>query len=415
LSGTVDDIELTNCAVHFQDFATPRPAKLDLSDITLTAKNISNLPVTNLMENLSLRWNQNGSIKVATTASLAPLAVDVQMDLDKLDLGTLDPYLESKLDLLIPGSEIWMHGALHIRSQQNELPQITFSGDTGINGFRTVDGVMGDDLLRWSSVSVNGIDVNLNPESVAIQHIAVNDLFAHGIVESNKTINLLNVLRITNSIATATNETKVAVAKNTSTNLAPAFALPQISIGSIAISNAQIVYADRSIEPNVNIVVEQAGGTISGISSEQLQHAVVDLRAVVDGIGPVAITGTVNPFSGELTNDITISVKDVDLTPTSPYSGKFAGYRIAEGKLNLDLHYELVGKKLTAKNVITIDQFNFGEHVESADATHLPVRLAIAILKDREGKIILDVPIEGSLDDPKFRIGKVVTRTLMNI
>jgi len=65
--------------------------------------------------------------------------------------------------------------------------------------------------------------------------------------------------------------------------------------------------------------------------------------------------------------------------------------------------------------VITLDQFTFGEHVDSPEATHLPVRLAVAILKDRNGKIILDVPIEGSLDDPKFRVGKVVTRAIENI
>ena len=141
----------------------------------------------------------------------------------------------------------------------------------------------------------------------------------------------------------------------------------------------------------------------------------MNLNAMIDGVGPASITGTINPFSEQLTNEIKISVKDMDLTPASPYSGKFAGYRIAEGKLNLDLAYELVGKKLNSKNVITLDRFTFGEKVNSPDATHLPVRLAIAILKDREGKIVLDVPIEGSLDDPKFRIGKVVTRAIVNI
>lgn len=105
----------------------------------------------------------------------------------------------------------------------------------------------------------------------------------------------------------------------------------------------------------------------------------------------------------------------MDLLPTSPYSGKFAGYRIARGNLNLDLEYHLVGKKLDSKNVITVDQFTFGDKVDSPDATKLPVRLAVAILKDRDGKIILDVPIQGSLDDPKFRIGKVVARVIVNI
>ena len=181
------------------------------------------------------------------------------------------------------------------------------------------------------------------------------------------------------------------------------------------ITNTAISFTDRSLKPNVNMAIQQVNGTISGLSSEQLQHADVNLNAKVDGVGPVAITGTINPFSGTQTNDVKISVKDVDLTPASPYSGKFAGYRIAEGKLNMDLAYELVGKKLQSKNVITLDQFTFGEKVNSPDATHLPVRLAIAILKDREGKIVLDVPIEGSLDDPQFRIGKVVTRAILNI
>ena len=154
---------------------------------------------------------------------------------------------------------------------------------------------------------------------------------------------------------------------------------------------------------------------IAGISTEQFQHADIDFNAMVDNVGPANITGTINPFSGTQTNEIKVSVKDMDLTPTSPYSGKFAGYRIAEGKLNLDLAYQIVGKKLKSKNVITLDQFTFGEKVDSPDATHLPVRLAIAILKDRDGKIVLDVPIEGSLDDPKFRIGKVVKRAIVNI
>ena len=91
--------------------------------------------------------------------------------------------------------------------------------------------------------------------------------------------------------------------------------------------------------------MKQWSGTISGISSDRLQHADIQLHALLDNVGPADITGHINPFSGAQTNTLTISMKDVDLTPTGPYSGKFAGYRIARGKLNLDLDYELVGKK----------------------------------------------------------------------
>jgi hypothetical protein len=366
-----------------------------------------------------LRWNTNGSIKAVTTASFLPPTADIHLDLDQLDLGTLDPYLEPKLNLYILGSKVGLHGKISLRTPKDELPQVTFRGDASLDDFHTVDGVMAEDLVKWDSIGFNGIVANLNPQTVSIREIDVDNAYARLVIETNKTINLLNALRMTNTNAPATNETKVAGAEKSAapppaaTNATTA--LPQTSIGAIVITNTTVSFTDRSLSPNVNLTIQSVNGSITGLSTGQLRHADLNLNALIDGVGPASITGTINPFSGTQTNDIKVSVKDVDLTPASPYSGKFAGYRIAEGKLNLDLAYELVGKKLQSKNVIMLDQFTFGEKVDSPEATHLPVRLAIAILKDRDGRIVLDVPIEGSIDDPKFRIGKVVERAIVNI
>jgi hypothetical protein len=411
-SVTVQNITVTNGALHLEDFVNSRPARLDLSDLAFDAKNISNIPGTNLTAKLSLRWNKNGSIKIATTVSLLPPTADIRLDLDQLGLGSLDPFLEPKLNLFILGSKIGLHGDIHLRTPKDELPQVTFHGDASLDDFHTVDGVAAEDLVKWDSIGFNGIDVNLNPQSASVREIHINNAYARLVIETNKSINLFNALRMTGTNAPDTNETNVAAAPKSVATNAP---LPQISIGAIVITNTALSFTDRSLSPNVNLAVQSVNGSIAGLSTEQLRHADITLNAMIDGIGPASITGTLNPFSGTLTNRIKISVKDVDLTPTGPYSGRFAGYAIAEGKLNLDLEYQIVGKKLTAKNVITLDQFTFGEKVESADATHLPVRLAIAILKDRQGKIILDVPVEGNLDDPQFRIGKVVTRAIVNI
>ncbi len=422
-SATVRDVVSTNGSIYFEDDANSRPAKVALTDITLTAKNISNLPGTNFTSQLSLHWNKEGTIKTETTASLTPPTFEVRLDLDQIDLGTLDPYLEPKLDLFILGSKLGLHGRVHLRTPPGELPIVTFRGDASLDGFRTADSA-GDDVLKWDSVRVTGIHANLNPPAVTIKQIAVDNAYASLVIETNHTINILNVLRLTdtnaaNAVATnkTTNKMSVKVAlksSGTATNATNA-PLPQIAIDEVVISNTTASFTDRSVSPTVNLAIEQVNGTISGLSTEQLQHATLNLGAEVEGIGPARITGTINPFDQNLTNDIKISLQGMDLTPASPYVVKFAGFRLAEGKLDLDLAYQLVGRKLHSKNVITLDQFTFGEKVPGPDATHLPVRLAVAILKDRNGKIILDVPIDGSLDDPKFRIGKVVVRVIVNI
>lgn len=419
-SGLVRDVSVTNCAVHFEDDVYSRPATLGLDDIALTAKNLSNLPGTNLEAQLALRWNTNGSIKVATAASFLPPTADVQLDLDQLDLGTLDPYLEPKLNLFILGSKVGLHGVVQLRTAADQLPNVHFAGDASLDGFHTVDGVFGEDLVKWDTIQFNDIEASLNPMSVAIREIDVNNAFARLVVETNHTINLLNALRLTDTNVMATNKIRVARSKpapsaQAKAELATNAPLPDLSIGAIVITNTALSFSDRSIKPEVKLSVREVAGHIAGLSTRQRQHADLALGAMVDGVGPASITGTLNPFNEAETNRLKISLQNMDLTAVSPYAGKFAGYRIAEGKLNLDLAYEVIGKKLESKNVITIDQFNFGEKVDSPDATHLPVRLAVAIMKDREGKIVLDVPVEGRIDDPKFRISKVVWRAVENI
>jgi len=412
LGATIRSVTVANGEVHLEDFVNSRPARLDLTGITLDAKNISNVSCTNLTAELSLRWNRDGSIWVATTVSLLPPTADLWLNLNRLDLGTLDPFLEPKLNLYILGSRVGLQGLISLRTPPDGLPQAAFLGEARLDDFHTVDGVVAEDLVKWDSIGFKGIEADLNPQMVYISQIDVNNAYARLVIESNKTINLLNALRMTGTNLLATNETEAAA-----TPAAPGanVPLPQISIGAVVITNTAVSFTDRSLQPNVNLAIQSVNGSIAGLSTEQLQHADVALNAVIDGVGPASITGTINPFSGTLTNNIKVSVKDMDLTAASSYSGKFAGYGISEGKLNLDLTYELIGKKLKSKNVITLDQFTFGDRVDSPDATHLPVRLAIAILKDRDGKIVLDVPIEGSLDDPKFRIGKVVQRAIVNI
>jgi hypothetical protein len=422
-SGTVRDIAVTNCALHLEDHATPRPARLDLGEIALHAKNLSNLPGTNLEASLSLRWNTNAAIHISTSAGFQPVVADVHIDLDHLDLTTLDTYLASRVNLFILGSEVNLHGRVRLRTQTNDLPVVTFQGDASLEHFHAVDGMFGEDLVKWDALRFNGMDANLNPPQVTLREVVLDDVYARVILETNHTINLLNVLQpaqpdltqATNlPIVPAAMANATATKTTNATNVSPPLPV-QISIGAVVFTNTALQFSDRTIAPVVNLSVQALNGSIADLSTEQLQHARVNLSASVDGVGPVTITGTINPLNGGQTNTIHILVQDVDLTPTSPYSGKFAGYGIAEGKLNLDLQYELIGKNLKAKNVITLDQFTFGEPVNSPEATHLPVRLGVALLKDREGRIVLDVPVEGRLDDPQFRIGKVVTRAIVNL
>ena len=192
----------------------------------------------------------------------------------------------------------------------------------------------------------------------------------------------------------------------------PAF---PISIEKVTFQGGKVNFTDESIKPKFTSDLAEIGGRVTGLSSEETKMADLDVKCKFNNYAPLEITGKLNPLRQDLYVDIKARYTDMDLSPLTPYSGKYVGYTIEKGKLNFDLQYLIDKKKLDAKNVIFIDQLTFGQKVDSPDATKLPVKFAVALLKDRKGEIHLDLPVEGRTDDPKFRIGRLVWQVIKNI
>jgi hypothetical protein len=169
------------------------------------------------------------------------------------------------------------------------------------------------------------------------------------------------------------------------------------------------------VQPNFATGILDLNGTISGLSGRLGSHAKIDLAGKVDRYAPVTIGGEIQPFAYDKFANVHMKFENLDLTRVSPYSGKFAGYKIAKGKMMMDITYHIVDRKLQAQHHIVVDQLELGEKVDSPDATHLPVKLAIALLKDSNGVIDLPLPVDGNLDDPNFHLGPVIWKVVVNV
>jgi hypothetical protein len=187
-----------------------------------------------------------------------------------------------------------------------------------------------------------------------------------------------------------------------------------ITIGLITLQGGRIDFADNHIQPNYSMNMVEIGGRISGLSPEEVKTAEVDLRGRLGSGAPLEIKGKINPLSKDLLIDLNVKLNDIELGPLTPYSGKFVGYTIEKGKLSMDLQYLIVKRKLESQNRIFFDQLTLGNRVESPEATK-PQHLAISLLKDPKGQIRLDLPVGGSLDDPKFSVFSVVLQIIGNL
>ena len=436
-SATVHQADVTNCSAQWEDQAAPHPVRLSVDEIALSARHLSNVTGANQTALLSLRWNTNGTAQIGASVQLSPPAADVTMDITNVELSPLGPYAEQFANLLLIGGKIGVEGSLQMRTTTNELPEVSFRGDARLDDFAALDSQT-TELLKWKSLQVNVVDANLQPPTVAVKEIAIADPSVRVALDTNQSLNFLTVLKTpdTNATITAVAMTSrmaersptgarlslgqklgrtLRQALSATTNNAGGSVLPKATVETISITNGFVQFDDRSVQPPVSSSLQELSGTIKGVSSEELKRADLHFVAKAARTGPIEITGKLNPLNPNAPAQLTVTFSNVDLSPASPYSGKFLGYRLNRGRLGLQADYEVTERKIKAKNVVVLDQLTLGEKVQSPDATKLPVKLGIALLKDRNGKIELELPIDGNLDDPNFHFGKVIVSVLVNV
>lgn len=286
-----------------------------------------------------------------------------------------------------------------------------------------------DELVAWKTLAVRGLDLQMQPAQplrLSVRETALSDFFARVIVQRNGRINLQDIVKSAQSQQSLEQNTAPAAdgAAAPAEPVPPKAAsgpAPVIKIGPIVLTGGKVQFSDYFIQPNYSADLSELAGRLSAFSSEQPageqgpQLADVELRGRAQGTASLEITGQVNPLAKPLALDIRAQMRDLELPPLSPYSIKYAGHGIERGKLSMDVSYKIEPDgQLTARNKLVLHQLTFGEAVEGAPAS-LPVRLAVALLADRNGVIDLDLPVSGSLNDPQFRLAPVIFKIIGNL
>ncbi len=398
-------------AVRLDDASLSRPVSLVAEPVTFTARDISTKKNSRGRASLRIRTGEEGVLAAAGPIGLNPVSANLKVEIKGLDIVPLQPYFTEKMKIVVTRGDVSASGDLALGIAQDNTLTASYKGDATLARLATLDKANSEDFLKWDSLHLGGIDSGINPLRVEIAEIALTDFYSRLAVNPDGT---LNVQGIVESEAKTTAPVSPAATDNAAPPRKPEPA-KLVRIGKVTLQGGSVNFTDRYIRPSYFANLTEVGGRVSGLSSEEDKLADVDLRGRLDNGAPLEITGKVNPLRGDLYVDLKVDFKDIDLSPLTPYSGRYAGYTIQKGKLTLGLKYLIVKKKLDATNTVFLDQFTFGDRVESPEATKLPVRLAIALLKDRKGEIRLDLPLSGSLDDPKFSLGSLILKVIVNI
>jgi uncharacterized protein involved in outer membrane biogenesis len=411
---SLKQMSVDNYTIHMEDQTPSEPVTLVAQNLKLKGENLSTAKNSTGKFSLSLLLNGKATISLAGPVGIDPLTADLKTELKNFEIAPFQSYFTDKVKITVTDGAISTGGNLMLTTTDNKELKITYKGEASLNNFSSIDKLKGEDFLKWESLSFNDLNTGFNPLLIDIKGISLTDFYARAYVNQDGVVNLQDILKGEEAKAGDSSPTPPRQEAGPAP-MGEKESSKNIKVDTITLQGGKIDFSDKSLNTEFSLSLSEIGGRVSGLSSGEDTTADVELRAKLNDYAPLEITGKINPLRDDLFVDLKARIKDLDLSPATPYSGKYVGYTIEKGKLSFDLNYLIVKRKLDSQNNIFIDQFTFGDKVESPQATKLPVKLAVALLKDRKGEIKLDLPVTGSLDDPKFKIWGIILKILVNL
>jgi uncharacterized protein involved in outer membrane biogenesis/outer membrane protein OmpA-like peptidoglycan-associated protein len=474
---TIGTLAVENGTLSYADKASATPVAVEFTALNVNAQKIA--PDTATVSPLQIsgrigsRRSEPGRFDYKGNLVLKPLAAEGRLDVASFPAHAFKAYYADALNVDIRRAFASYRGTVRYASAPAGM-SLKLAGDTALDDFRansiSLTQSPGFDrntnqLLSWKTLSLRGLQVSLAPNAapaVDVRETTLTDFFARVIVDPTGRLNLVNLTKKgeaeANAAAAVTTEAKTrrslggtttttrsppqaggapvsaeSMAGGSSEPAKPASApvataqadagpKPIINFGPMSLVNGRIDFTDLFVKPNYSADLSALTGKLSSFSSnppkgESGRPALADLelRGKAQQTAALEITGKLNPLVKPIELDITAKMRDLDLAPLSPYSVRYSGHGIERGKMSMDVNYKVAPDgQLTATNKLVLNQLQFGEEVQGAPNS-LPVRLAVALLADRNGVIDVDLPLSGSLNDPQFSIGPLIFKAVINL
>jgi hypothetical protein len=401
----VERFEIRDAAARIQDrtFAEPQEFVVDDAVVTLTEFKTGPGQVWGVSASALLPGDGRASADGTVTSGTWEIALDV--GLDDLNLSGFQPYVERIAPLDLGAGRVEASGTASV-SPGGEGSIAEFAGDLTIHQIDLRETLVDSQILKWGRVDARGINAGIAPMSLEMASLDIDGAGIEVVVSSEGKVNLIELMAFFAERSGAADDSAAD---------AEATAPLPIDVDTVTLVNCLAVYTDRTLTPPFTMAVDPVGGTIEGVSTTATSGAKIDLEGLVRSGGDLYLVGEMDVFEPKKLTDLAIDLRQTEMPPASPMAIRFVGHPLDQGMVDIDLDYRITSSELEGGNRFVIQDLELGERVEGDRVLDLPIKLGVSLLTDKDGRITIEFPIEGNLDDPSFGLGNAITSAIQEI
>ena len=408
INWSVAGVDIRDGRLRWRDEVPATVAELELTALNLTLGQFTSHLDEPLDYTAQATLVSGGSLDLNGQVTMQPFNLEMVIAAADLDLPAFAPYVRQRLNVELPAGLMSLDGSLDLDQQRTPLTG-TFSGSASVTGLEARLPGNSQPLFAWQTLQLAPIEYNVNPARLEIGRITLTNATANIIRNADGRHDITSVLSVNPASASAN--------KESSANNEPlADEKPGVifRIGDLQLDNGNVRYTDRTLDPELSTRFEQLQGSLSVLSNIPPQQGRVTLKGTVNQQGSLDLNGSIATLGSEQQSDLELKLKNLELQRLSPYSGRYLGYGIAGGKMDMELDYQLQGSRIDGSNHIVLKRLELGRSVPSQQEIDVPIKLGLALLRDDDNVIELNVPVQGDLKDPEFQMGSVTMHAFVN-
>jgi hypothetical protein len=389
--------EVVDSRGRFVDHTFNPPVSFDAKDIQLAITGFTTRPgaVFGVVSSSSLP--NGGTAKSSARVSMKPVQFEAAFAVEGLNLTVAQPYLARLFPFEILSGKAGSKGKVAGGIDKEKGFWAKFAGDLEARTMALKETVTGSTPLKWDAVQVQGVEAGY-PLTVAVKSVDVRGAGIDLVISES---GALSVLELQKKLAEKSPTDSKAPVPTQGTPI-------PIRVDSITLADCSGALTDHRLRPAYTVAVDRIHGTVKGISTSTTTPAPIEIGATVRGGGDVTLKGAVDLFQPARSTNVKLAVHRVEMPPLSPMSVHYLGYPFTKGRTDLGLDYGIKDQHIKGTNRITTQDLTLGEKVEGQGSVKLPIKMGVSLLTDKDGRILLDFPVEGRLDDPKFGVGTAI-------
>lgn len=391
------------------------------------------------LEKLSARspliaWNQpshhyeaetlikpEGSMNAIFDLNIDSLGYKLQTSINEIDIALLKPYLTDVVNIGAFKGKTSTN--LLVSGNFNRPDKIALHGKYQLNDLLITD-LQNDTLARGKEFFVSIDSVNTLTNIFKFEKFKLDksflkfELYPDG---NNFSRLIVSHPDSTSTQSTTTDSTSVQIDYTNPfkvlafyvQDIAKNYVNQPYSIDTVSIANAALVYNDFTLHEKFQLRLDSLKATAKDLNSEN-NHLRFLVSSYINDYGKMDATLQVDPH--DLMNiELQYQMEKLGISSFSPYSTYYVAYPFQAGQVSYTSETKILKRQISSKNILKVKKIEVGKRVANNTAYRLPIKLAVAILKDKNGDIELEVPVSGNLDDPKYKLGKVIWGIIKNL